>query len=56
MLGVLTHHWAKAERVDEAKKLLVYRTRFPGHQRGMSGYGFRGDRRSWRDCAIAFSA
>ena len=22
MIGVLTHHWAKAERVDEAKKLL----------------------------------
>src|SRR5713101_1757601 len=22
MLGVLTHHWAKADRVDEAKKLL----------------------------------
>ena len=22
MIGVLTHHWAKADRVDEAKKLL----------------------------------
>ena len=22
MIGVLTHHWAKANRVDEAKKLL----------------------------------
>jgi hypothetical protein len=22
MIGVLTHHWAKADRVEEAKKLL----------------------------------
>ena len=22
MIGVLTHHWAKADKVDEAKKLL----------------------------------
>lgn len=22
MIGVLTHHWAKADRVDEAKRLL----------------------------------
>ena len=23
MIGVLTHHWAKTEKVDEARKLLV---------------------------------
>jgi hypothetical protein len=39
-----------------ASTLLLYRTRFPGHQRGMSGYGSRDDRRSWRHGAIAFSA
>ena len=22
MIGVLTHHWAKADKIDEAKKLL----------------------------------
>jgi len=22
MIGVLTHHWAKADQIDEAKKLL----------------------------------
>jgi heme-degrading monooxygenase HmoA len=23
MIGVLTHHWAKADKIDEAKKLLA---------------------------------
>ena len=32
----------------------MYRSRFPGHQRGMSRYGSGADRRSWSHCAIAF--
>jgi hypothetical protein len=37
---------------DEITRL--YRTRFPGHERRMSEYGSRHDRRSWRHWAIAF--
>jgi hypothetical protein len=39
---------------NEGKKNAVYRTRFPGHERRMSEYGSRHDRRSWRHWAIAF--
>jgi putative transposase len=40
--------------IADAQTKIVYRSRFPGHQRGMSRYGSRDDRRSWRHCAIAF--
>ena len=34
MIGVLTHHWAKTERIDDAKRLLdrngVAQTKAPG--------------------------
>jgi len=45
---------AREVGVDAVVNMSLYRTRFPGHERGMSEYGSRHDRRSWRHCAIAF--
>ena len=48
MIGVLTHHWAKADKIDEARKLLdgngLAQSRAPGFGNRHTLYALSGQR------------